>query len=177
MMKILLSLLLFMKLNADPGLLILKTKDPICSLNKQARWLEKYLTIPYKSYTGQTELPSKIKHKTIFLNFLFLIFGYVPHMISRDADTIFCCQSMFETTSVPESWVDQLNRYLDFVTVPDEYLVNVYKNAGVQIPIYLLPMGSFLEDWLRFSSPIKERGRLSFWLREIYIKRGKTTIF
>ena len=175
-MKLLLSFLLFINmLNADPGLVILKSDDPVCSsLNKQALWLEKYLSIPNKSYTSQTELPSKIKNKTIFLTSLF--FDFDSYMISRYADSIFCCQSMFETTSIPESWVAKLNSYFDFVTVPDEYLVDVYKNAGVQIPIYLLPMGSFIEDWIGLKLPEKEKGPLSFWLLEFYLKE-KTTLF
>ncbi|NNM43780.1 MAG: hypothetical protein HKM07_05505, partial [Chlamydiae bacterium] len=48
--------------------------------------------------------------------------------------------SMVESTKIPQAWVSILNTYFDAVAVPDEFLVDVYKNSGVSIPIYIVPL-------------------------------------
>lgn len=48
--------------------------------------------------------------------------------------------SMVESTKIPEAWASILNTYFDAVAVPDEFLVDVYKNSGVNIPIYVVPL-------------------------------------
>ena len=57
--------------------------------------------------------------------------------------------SMFESDAVPKLWVHILNKYYDVLVVPDKWLVQVYKNSGVNIPIFVLPLGIMLnKDWL-----------------------------
>jgi glycosyltransferase involved in cell wall biosynthesis len=56
--------------------------------------------------------------------------------------------SMVETTAVPVEWVDILNTHFDAVIVPDQWLVSVYKNAGVQIPIFVIPPCINIEELL-----------------------------
>src|SRR5882724_11465347 len=48
--------------------------------------------------------------------------------------------SMFESDAIPQLWVDILNNYYDMVVVPDNYLIDVYKNSGVKIPIFMIPL-------------------------------------
>lgn len=63
--------------------------------------------------------------------------------------------SMFETTKIPQKWVDILNGEFDGIVVPDPYLIKVYKNSGVKIPIFVLPIPMNLEPY--FSHPLKSK--------------------
>lgn len=56
--------------------------------------------------------------------------------------------SMLESDRIPTCWVSVLNEKADAVVVPDRSLVDVYKNSGVKIPIFVLPLVSYLEDFL-----------------------------
>lgn len=84
--------------------------------------------------------------------------------------------SMFESDAIPPLWVNILNSYYDIVVVPDPYLVSVYKNSGVNIPIFVVPLGIIIEDLLKI--PFKENhGKVftfgmsaGFWKRKNHIK-------
>ena len=88
--------------------------------------------------------------------------------------------SMFESDSVPELWVKILNEYYDIVVVPDIFLVSVYKNAGVKIPIFVIPLGILIEDLLNV--PLKNKVNdvftfgmsAGFWKRKNHIKLLKS---
>jgi glycosyltransferase involved in cell wall biosynthesis len=60
--------------------------------------------------------------------------------------------SMFESTKIPMSWVVILNALFDAVAVPDPFLVSVYKNSGVTIPIFTVPLGMYLDPFLQAAS-------------------------
>ncbi len=62
--------------------------------------------------------------------------------------------SMVETTKIPSRAVFMLNNSFDAVAVPDEFYQNVYQESGVTIPIFVLPHGIFLEEFL--DEPLKE---------------------
>jgi glycosyltransferase involved in cell wall biosynthesis len=62
--------------------------------------------------------------------------------------------SMYESSKIPMSWVDILNSSFDAVAVPDQYLVQVYKDSGVYIPIFVVALGRDLQRFL--VSPIKK---------------------
>lgn len=55
--------------------------------------------------------------------------------------------SMLETTLIPSKWVKLLNEEFDAVVVPDKYLVSVYKQSGVKIPIFVLPIPMMLKPY------------------------------
>lgn len=57
--------------------------------------------------------------------------------------------SMLEGTEIPKQWVDAFNNKFDAVIVPDDFLVIVYKNSGVSIPIFILPHGIYLEEFFK----------------------------
>lgn len=61
--------------------------------------------------------------------------------------------SMFESSRIPAEWVITLNHYFDAVAVPDPFLIEVYKNSGVMIPIFELPLGLNLNKFL--DKPLK----------------------
>lgn len=68
--------------------------------------------------------------------------------------------SMFETTRISKNWVSILNNKFDLVVVPDDFLVRVYQNSGVRIPILVLPLGLYIEELLR--SPEKKAAHKPF---------------
>ena len=68
--------------------------------------------------------------------------------------------SMLESSSIPEQWVEILNQYFDMVVVPDSYLVNAYKNSGVVIPIYEVPLALHMDSFL--SQPLKQEKKTPF---------------
>ncbi len=72
-------------------------------------------------------------------------YKYVP-----EHSTIRFAYSMFESTAIPQEWVTILNAYFDAVVVPDPFLITVYKNSGVTIPIFMVPLGIYIEDFLSF---------------------------
>lgn len=63
--------------------------------------------------------------------------------------------SMLEGDAIPSKWVDIFNNYFDAIVVPDKYLSRVYKNCGVNIPVFVVPIGLYLEDFLL--QPIKQQ--------------------
>jgi glycosyltransferase involved in cell wall biosynthesis len=47
---------------------------------------------------------------------------------------------MLECSTIPDYWVSILNNKFNFVIVPDQWLVEVYKKNGVKIPIFVLDL-------------------------------------
>ncbi|MBS0648192.1 MAG: glycosyltransferase [Verrucomicrobia bacterium] len=77
-------------------------------------------------------------------------------MASRDSkDSIKIAYSMFEATKIPNEWVVILNNHFDAVAVPDHFLRDVYKNSGVKIPIFIVPLGLNLKPLLE--QPLKQQ--------------------
>lgn len=68
--------------------------------------------------------------------------------------------SMCESTKIPGPWVPILNNSFDAVIVPDPYLVEVYQNSGVTIPVFVLPIAIYLDDML--SAPVREQPNRPF---------------
>lgn len=65
--------------------------------------------------------------------------------------------SMFESTRIPSEWVSRLNSYFDAIAVPDEFLVSVYQESGITIPVFVIPLGLDLSPFQAL--PLKkERG-------------------
>lgn len=65
--------------------------------------------------------------------------------------------SMLESTQIPTMWVKILNEVFDAVVVPDKYLVKVYQDSGVAIPIFILPIPMVLSSY--FSRPVHSNHR------------------
>lgn len=84
--------------------------------------------------------------------------------------------SMFESSAIPKLWTNILNTYYDMVVVPDPYLVNVYKNAGVKIPIFVIPLGIMVENLIArpmkttVNDPFTFGMSAGFWNRKNHIK-------
>lgn len=72
-----------------------------------------------------------------------------------DQDQIRIAYTMLESTRIPQEWVFQINTYFDAIVVPDPFLVEAYKKSGVMVPIFAIPLGLDLQDFL--SKPIKQK--------------------
>ena len=70
--------------------------------------------------------------------------------------------TMFESTALPDEWADILNNNFDAAVVPDDFLVNVYKKAGVTIPIFVLPLGIYIEALLELPEKIAAHTPFTF---------------
>lgn len=67
----------------------------------------------------------------------------------KNDDQIRFAYTMFESTEIPKEWVSILNNYFDAAIVPDSYHIKVYQNSGIEIPIFVLPLGLNLQPFLR----------------------------
>ena len=84
--------------------------------------------------------------------------------------------TMFESDAIPNLWVKILNTYYDLAVVPDPWLVKVYKKCGVNIPIFVIPLGILIEDLLQH--PLKSAKNdvftfgmsAGFWQRKNHLK-------
>lgn len=74
--------------------------------------------------------------------------------------TIKIAYTMFSASSIPQDWVNILNKYFDAAVVPDVYFVQAYEDAGVTIPIFVVPLGIYLEDFLQ--TPLKSTSNTPF---------------
>lgn len=65
--------------------------------------------------------------------------GYAAHgfMASRGPRI---AVTMFESTKLPPGWAEPLNE-CDAVVVPSRWLVDVFRDSGVRVPIHVVPLG------------------------------------
>lgn len=47
----------------------------------------------------------------------------------------------FESSKIPKSWVSTINQYFTTVFVPHQYVLQVFRESGVELPIKVLPLG------------------------------------
>jgi len=71
----------------------------------------------------------------------------------KNQDQIRMCYTMLESTKIPKQWVEVLNTYFDLVAVPDRFLEQVFLESGVNIPVFTLPLGLDLKQYL--AAPLK----------------------
>lgn len=84
---------------------------------------------------------------------LWYTFGDI-HTAVPEKSLIKIAYSMLETTAIPQKWVKILNEKFDAVVVPDAFYEGVYVRSGVQIPIFVLPHGIFIDHLLK--EPMKK---------------------
>lgn len=56
---------------------------------------------------------------------------------------------MFEADPMPPLWIPILNNEFDAVAVPDIFCKELFIKNGVKIPVFILPHGIYLEDFLK----------------------------
>lgn len=79
---------------------------------------------------------------------------------ARNESQIRIAYSMIESTMIPSEWVIILNTYFDAVAVPDPFLIAAYRDSGVTLPIFVLPLGLDLSPFLE--SPLKTQANTPF---------------
>ncbi len=78
---------------------------------------------------------------------------YFQKITNCDPNSIKYAYSMWESSKIPNEWVIILNKYFDAVLVPSDFLVDIYKNCGVKIPVFELPLGLNLTPFAK--EPLK----------------------
>lgn len=78
----------------------------------------------------------------------------------KNSNEIRLAYSMFESTLIPVEWTFILNNYFDAVVVPDEFLIDVYKDSGVTVPIFVLPLAFDIDPLLK--RPLKSKKNTPF---------------
>lgn len=79
--------------------------------------------------------------------------------------------TMVESTEVDKKWVDILNTHFDAALVPDSFLVEVYKESGVTIPIFVLPLGMYIDDFLQAPPSAKPHIPFVFGFSGSFVER------
>ncbi len=98
-------------------------------------------------------------------------FGRTPADYVPQQSLIKIAYSMLESSAIPPQWVTILNQKFDLVVVPDEYYYSVYKNCGVQIPIFVLPLGIEVTDFLQEPLNKTPRKPFTFGSSSTFMKR------
>ena len=81
-------------------------------------------------------------------------------LIKADTDAIKIAYSMWESSRLPSEWVLTLNSHFDAVCVPADFLVDVYVSSGVEIPVFVIPLG---REFKKFESkPLKQHTQERF---------------
>ena len=75
-------------------------------------------------------------------------------------DQIRIAYSMFESSRIPPEWTEILNTHFDAVAVPDSFLVKVYQDSGVKLPIFVIPLAIDITPFLDL--PLKEKANIPF---------------
>ena len=75
------------------------------------------------------------------------------HTPQRTKRQVRFAYTMFESTRVPKDWVHILNTSFDGAIVPDPFLVKVYQDSGVKVPIFVVPLGRDFSKFL--NAPLK----------------------
>lgn len=83
--------------------------------------------------------------------------------------------TMFESTKLPEGWVDALNK-CDAVVIPATFLIEIFRDAGVTAPLHVVPLG-ISEEFMHYTPRTKptsnepftfiaigDRGRRKGWV-------------
>lgn len=80
--------------------------------------------------------------------------------------------SMTESTQISPQWAHALNTHFDVVAVPSQFLIDVFKQSGVVIPIYCLPLGVYLNPFFSSKKSAKTvRRPFVFGSTECLVKR------
>lgn len=80
---------------------------------------------------------------------------FTKYIKNMPSNSLRIAYSTFETSKIPQEWVLILNCFFDAIAVPDKFLIDVYKNSGVQTPIFEVPLGINLEQFL--NEPLKTK--------------------
>ena len=109
--------------------------------------IQKILSTPGYRYKGKV-LIVEDRITEVLQGGLFERFG----LPKTDEKQIRFIYDMCESSHINTKWVEMLNMY-DAVLVPDEFLVDVYTESGVTVPIFVLPLGMYMDDFYAVKKP------------------------
>lgn len=72
--------------------------------------------------------------------------------------------SVYEADAIYPQWVSIINNYFDAVFVPDPFLITVYKNSGVNKPLFCAPHFVYMDDFLAKPLKTKRNPKFTFGL-------------
>jgi glycosyltransferase involved in cell wall biosynthesis len=80
--------------------------------------------------------------------------------------------SMFESSEIPFEWVNFINKKIDVVIVPNQYLCEVYKKSGIQKKILLLEPGiKNIEEFLSYNKLKRKNKNFTFTYSSLFLDR------
>lgn len=119
-----------------------------------------------KTIKKSNKLPGKV---TLFMDVLSVKKTIFAKNLPNS--TVKLAYSVFETTALPPLWKVLLNQQFDAVIVPDSTLEEMYKNSGVKIPIFVLPLNLYIEELLAKSVKLKANKPFTFGMSASFISR------
>jgi glycosyltransferase involved in cell wall biosynthesis len=106
---------------------------------------------PGKVVLFEDVLPISIFAEKAAYNALFpKKFSTSLNRIPRESQ-IYISYSMLESTKILSKWARFLNNYFDSVVVPSAHLVDIYKDSGVRIPVFYVPLGMNIDNQISMS--------------------------
>lgn len=79
-----------------------------------------------------------------------------------DPNSIRIAYSMTSSSRLKHYWANVLNANFDAVAVPSSFLIDAYQKSGVKIPIFLLPLGVYLDEFFTSSIQTNRNGNFPF---------------
>lgn len=76
-----------------------------------------------------------------------------PSCSERRAD-ILAVFTMYESSALPQDWVDKMNKMFDLVLVPSTWCAESFKACGVTKPIAVVPLGFNPHEWPVIKRPV-----------------------
>lgn len=111
--------------------------------------------IDYSNIDGDVQAvmknPNKSAGKVSILFEHLWYLGNTPAAYVPQNSIVKIAYSMIESSRIPKEWVTILNQQFDAVVIPDPFLVKVYQDSGVKIPIFILPCGIHLDEFYNAS--------------------------
>ena len=119
----------------------------------------KLVTLNYFEFEGYGRLKNLLK-KYIEFNPISkneLVLAYPHPRENPNGKTIY--HTVFEADKLPDKWVEPANQ-ADALIVPAPFVKEVFRNSGVNVPIYVIPEGT--DEWEPFPAPVGEFTFLHF---------------
>lgn len=64
-------------------------------------------------------------------------------------DSLKIAISVTEFSKISAKWVKIYNKYFDAILVADQFLIEIYKKSGINIPVFLFPNGTYTKGFLQ----------------------------
>jgi glycosyltransferase involved in cell wall biosynthesis len=119
----------------------------LMDLHLVSRDVQKILSTPGYRYKGKV-LIVEDRITEVMQGGVFERFG-LPKTDKKQLRFVY---DMCESSRISPKWVEMLNMY-DAVLVPDEFIVDVYMESGVTVPIFVLPLGIYMDDFYSVRTP------------------------